>query len=137
MITREETGLTEEQYDVVQAGKAGLARRVTLRRRNLDFSSHDTFSAIGYHFDVCVMGGTLFRAQNVGGTLKVWKLANEDSGDQTWVACTDVEIAIQGVRPSWGVGCLYYMKGGDLYQATTANDEGTSWTTNQNRGYVR
>jgi hypothetical protein len=130
MITRDETGLTTEQYDAILAGQGQLARRITLRRRNLDFSQHDTFSAsVGNNFDVYYSAteNALYRVQNVGGILKVHRLASENGGDLSWVTKTNIDTGVANIRPSFGgTGAVFYVKSGNIYRATTT-DQGNTW----------
>lgn len=128
MITRDETTLSEADYNRLKENKGFFAKRVTLYRRNLQFSSHDTtaFTA-GYLFDAAQYNGKVWRVYIDGTDLKAAYLASEDLGNQTWQVVTTIDTGVDRIRPSIGHPLnVYYIKGDALMVATT-EDNGTTW----------
>jgi len=133
MITKDETGLTQTEYDATKEQSAPLAKRVTVSRYNLDFADHDTTGSGTYNFDVYVNRNenALYRAQLDGTTLTCKRLPNEWSGDQSWQACADIDTGVDAIRPSWGAfNCIFYVKNGNIWRASTS-DQGASWSTGE------
>lgn len=121
MITREETSLTQNQYDAVMVNGGHMAQRVTIRQRNLEFAEHATgHPTCAALFDAeADAAGTLYKVYISGGNLVLMRLPSEAEEDQSWETVGTLDTGVAAVRPSItnGAEYVFYIKGYAIYRA--------------------
>lgn len=118
MITREESGFTQEVYDQLNQHLGSASVELTVRQRNLDFSLHSVYTDRGKLWDACQANNKLYRVYIASGTLYLTTLDNEDSGTQEWSTPEEIDTGVDDIPPSIYQGTvIYYVKNGDISRA--------------------
>ena len=133
MLTQAETGLGAGDYAALNTVIDSGVTQYTLERREFIFASHSgSVGSSSENFDVVLSGTYLVRVQIDGDALQFQRLANEDSGDQSWGAWADIIASgvDSDVPPSMATSGntirVFYYDGSNVKYSESANN-GSSW----------
>lgn len=139
MITKEEAGLTQEQYNSLTSETGDSAFQFILEAYSLSVSTVSQVDvgtgAVDNTIDAIVCDGTIVRVWNGTDEINVGLLASEDASDQAWsedtFTATDLSTDVAPSLAASGqtVRCFWY-DGSDINYNESV-DEGANWGATQ------